>query len=77
MNTYRKIAEINDFNEIDETHTPQGFLCNKSAEHIVFFNLVRGEITELSTVLESIKVDKSLHVQLQHNGNPLPLPSRA
>ena len=73
MNTFRKIDEINDFNEIDETHTLKGFLCSKSAEHIVLFNLIYDETARFLTVLESIKADKNLHVQLQPNGNSLPL----
>ena len=32
--------------------------------------------TKFPKILESIKVDSDLHIQLQYNGTPVPLPQR-
>ena len=40
----------------------------------MYFYLVFDDETKFAKILESIKVDDDLHVQLQYNGMPLPLP---
>ena len=40
----------------------------------MFYNLVFNEEKKFPKILESIKVDSHLHVQLQYNGIPVPLP---
>ena len=52
---------------------PPGFQCTKSDNSIVFFNLTY--VDGFPVIFESIKVDQSLHVQLQFNGHPVPLPA--
>ena len=74
MGNFRKSDEIKDFCDIKETHSPTGFQCNKSDLHIIFFHLSYDETTGFPIILESIKIDKNLHVELQYNGHPLPLP---
>ena len=64
---------INAFADINETHAPTGFSCNKTSDHIVFYNL--AYVDGFPVVLESIKVDSNLHVQLRYNGHPVPLPA--
>ena len=51
----------------------QGFNAPKSDNSIVFFNLTY--VDGFPVIFESIKVDQSLHVQLQFNGHPVPLPA--
>ena len=63
---------IGDFSELNSTHAPPGFQCAKSDNSIVFFNLTYFD--GFPVIFESIKVDQSLHVQLQFNGHPVPLP---
>ena len=41
---------------------------------VLYYNLQFDEKTSFPKVLECIRVDKELHVQLQFSGNPLPLP---
>ena len=65
---------VGNFMTIGEQHSPDGFKCRKSNDAIIFYNLVFDEETQFPTVLETIKVDRELHVQLQYNGNPIPLP---
>ena len=73
MDTFLAQDIITGFSEINESHAPAGFSCNKTSDHIVFFNL--SYVDGFPVILESIKVDKSLHVQLQYNGHAVPLPA--
>ena len=50
------------------------FSSKKFNDHALFYNLVFDEETKFPKVLESIKVDSDLHVKLQYNGIPVPLP---
>ena len=56
-----------------ESHTPSGFSIRKTDDSIVFFRLEFNE-NGFPRVCESIKINKELHVELQFNGNPVPLP---
>ena len=38
------------------------------------FHLIFGDKTKFQKILESVKIDDDLHVQLQYNGMPLLLP---
>ena len=40
---------------------------------VVFYNVVFNE-QSMPQIMESIKVDKNLKVELQYMGNPVPLP---
>ena len=56
-----------------ENHTPEGFSFRKAIDFVVFYRLEFDE-NGFPKICESIKVDKELHVQLQYNGDPVPLP---
>ena len=58
-----------------ELHTPEGFMCKKGEDYLLFYRLEFDQTTGFPKVLESIKVDKNLQVQLQFNGDPVPLPA--
>ena len=73
INTFISQDIIGDFSELNSTHAPPGFQCTKSDNSIVFFNLTY--VDGFPVIFESIKVDQSLHVQLQFNGHPVPLPA--
>ena len=64
---------IHDVSEL-EKYTPIGFECRRVDNSILFYRLVFDEKTQFPTILESIKVDADLHVQLRYNGDPVPLP---
>ena len=57
-----------------EKHAPEGFTCRRTDDCLLFYRLECDEKTHFPKLLESIKVDKDLHVQLQYNGEPVPLP---
>ena len=75
LETFRLQDQIRNFEMLNESHSPEGYSCKKTEECIVFFNLVFDDSTGFPHIFESIKVDKNLHVQLQYNGNPMPLPA--
>ena len=52
----------------------EGFQCRKSKNHIVFYNLFFDEDTQFPKILEAIKVDDELHMELQYSGSSVPLP---
>ena len=73
INAFLSQDIIGDFSELNSTHAPPGFQCTKSDNSIVFFNLTYAD--GFPMIFESIKVDQSLHVQLQFNGHPVPHPA--
>ena len=73
INAFLSQDIIGDFSELNSTHAPSGFQSTKSDNSIVFFNLTY--VDGFPVIFESIKVDQSLHVQLQFNGHPVPLPA--
>ena len=58
-----------------ERHRQEGFTARLTDDCLVFYRIVFDEKTQFPKILESIKVDKQLHVQLQYNGDPVPLPT--
>ena len=73
MDTFLSKDIINNFSEINESHAPAGFSFNKTNDYIVFYNLSYTD--GFPVILESVKIDRNLHVQLQYNGHPVPLPA--
>ena len=87
INAFLSQDIIGDFSELNSTYScttrvsmhhqgfnaPPGFQCTKSDNSIVFFNLTY--VDGFPVIFESINVDQRLHVQLQFNGHPVPLPA--
>ena len=65
---------IDNFNVLNEQHSPEGFQCRKSKDHIFSCNLGFDEETQFQKILEAIKVDDELNVQLQYSESSIPLP---
>ena len=74
LSSFRENDIIEDFDILSEKHSPNGFLFQKTEQSVIFYHLVYDEKTEFPHILETIKIDRQLHVQLQYNGNPIPLP---
>ena len=70
VDSFRERDTISSLADLNET-TAQ---FKKSNYHALFYNLVFDKETKFPKILESIKVDSDLHVQLQYNGIPVPLP---
>ena len=58
-----------------ERFCPEGFTARLTNDCLLFYRIVFDEKTQFPKVLESIKIDEKLHVQLQYNGDPVPLPT--
>ena len=74
LNCFQKSGTVKTLNDLKETTTPTGFQFKRSDDHALFYNLEFDEKTKFPKILQSIKVDSNLHVQLQYNGIPVPLP---
>ena len=65
---------ISTLHDLNETSAPAGFQLKRFEDNVLYYNIVFHEQTQFPTILESIKVDRELHVQRQYNGMPLLLP---
>ena len=74
IGSFRDNDVISNFEELTDKHCPSGFQYEKTDNCVVYYNLKFDDETSFPKVLAAIKVDRDLHVQLQFNGNPLPLP---
>ena len=74
MDSFRERDTITSLTDLNKTTAPDGFQFGKSNDNALFYNLVFDKETKFPKILESIKVDSDLHVQLQYNGIPVPLP---
>ena len=64
---------IRTFQDLYESIAPAGFQFKEFDNRILYVHLVFDDETIFPKILESIKVDEDLHVQLQYIVMPLPL----
>ena len=74
MDTFRKRDTIASLADLNKTTAPDCFQFKKSNDHELFYNLVFDVEIKFPKILESIKVDSNLQVQLQYYGITIPLP---
>ena len=74
LNDFRKKDVIQKFEDLGEKHAPPGYSFKRGVDHIIYYKIEFDETTSFPRVFGSIKIDEQLHVQLQCNGNPIPLP---
>lgn len=74
MKEFKSKDIINSINDINQSNIPPGFTFQKFENSVVLYRLKFDQVTQFPVVLESIRIDGDLHVQLQYNGIPLPLP---
>ena len=74
LDTFLENDTISTLHDLNETSAPPEFQFKRFEDNVLYYNIVFDEQTQVPSTLESIKVDKELHVQLQSNGIPLPLP---
>ena len=76
--------QISDFNERDVIknfksidpvkHRPKGYEAKMNSSSLLFYRTVFDEETDFPSVSAAILIDQNLHVKLQCNGAPVPLP---
>ena len=64
---------IMDFNQLT-AKCPSGFEFKKHEDYILIYRILFDIETHFPSMKECIRIDLNLHVMLQCNGNPLPLP---
>ena len=74
MSTFHQHSIIRTFQDLNKSITPASFQFKELDNCILYFDLVFGDETKFAKILESIKADDDLHVHLQYNSMPLPLP---
>ena len=74
MSTFQQRNIIRTFQDLSKSITPAGFQFKELDNCVLYFDLIFDDETKFAKILESIKVDDDLHVHLQYNGMPLPLP---
>ena len=74
LDAFRQKDKISSLNDISQSDVLRGYEKKAGEGYVLFYNIVFDENTNFPNILESIKIDLDLHVQLQYNGNPLPLP---
>ena len=74
LDTFLENDTISTRHDLNETSAPPEFQFKRFEDNVLYYNIVFDEQTQVPSILESIKVDKELHVHLQYNGIPLPLP---
>ena len=75
LQNFESRDKISTFDDITEKNCPPGFEFNETDDFKKNFNLEFNSEDGFPRIFESIRIDKDLHVKLQYNGNPLPLPS--
>ena len=63
---------ITDFTQLTAKCCPSGFEFKK--HYILIYRIVFDVETHFPSIKECIRIDRNLHVHLQCNGNPIPLP---
>ncbi|MEO0684954.1 MAG: hypothetical protein AAFY76_07890, partial [Cyanobacteria bacterium J06649_11] len=74
LESFQEQDKIQSVDELNQSHSPPGFGFRKFENSVVYYRLHFDESSQFPSVLESIRIDSDLHVQLQYNGIPLPLP---
>jgi len=84
-NKYLEADTITSFNQLKSSHSSSlksshssspGFLTFKTEDYILYITIyVYDEDTGFHSVKEAIKIDRDLHVRLQSNSCPVPLPT--
>ena len=74
LDIFRGHDRIYDFDDLNANRCPAGYEFKKTDDCVIYYKLEFDEVTSFPKVFGSIRVDQEMHVQLQCNGNPLPLP---
>ena len=67
--------KINSLDALNRSHSPPKLEFRQFEGCVIFHKLKFDNVSQFPTILEYIRIDEDLHVQLQCNGIPLPLPS--
>ena len=75
MHAFYEQDNVKKYADIDPIkHCPQGYEVKRNESSILFYHTAFDEMTGFPTISAAILVDSDLHVKLQCNGLPVPLP---
>ena len=74
LEDFAKKDEIESFNELSEKNYRPGFQFYRTVNTIIYYKIIFDEKSRFPWILEAIKVDSELHVELQYKNNCVPLP---
>ena len=66
--------QVRSLTDLNKPHSPPGFGFRQFLGCVIFYGLKFDNFLQFPTILEFVRTDTALHVQLQYNGIPLPLP---
>ena len=75
LDSFRIHDNINSLDNLNQSHSPPGLEFRQLEVSVIFYRLKFDNVSKFPTILDSARIDEDLHVQLQCNGIPLPLPS--
>ena len=75
LDSFHTHDNINSLDDLNQSHSSSGFEFRQFEGCAIFYKFKFDNVSQFPTILESIRIDKNLHAQLQYNGIPLPLPS--
>ena len=73
LSTFQRREIRRTFQDLNESIAPADFQFKELDNRVLYFHLIFDDETKFPKILESIKVDDDLHVQLQYNSMSLPL----
>ena len=73
LDCFRIHDKVNSLDYLNQS--PPGFEFRHFEGFAIFYRLKFGNVSQFPITLESIRIEEGLHVQLQYDGIPLPLPS--
>ena len=68
LDSFRIHDKLNLLDDLNQSHSPPRFEFRRFERCIIFYRLKFDNVSQFSTISESIKIDAELHVQLQYNG---------
>jgi hypothetical protein len=75
LRKFLEFDRINKFDELNETHAPDGFLFKRTPGYVVYYELTcKDDDIGIPVVGTSIRIDEKLHVKLFYEGSPVPQP---
>ena len=74
LKKFREMDKIENFNELNESCAPEGFLFKRGPDFVIYFNLEEENEFGIPFVNVSIRIDSNLRVNLFLKGSPVPHP---
>ena len=74
LSMFRNLDSVKSIDDLSAAAAPPGYEFRMVNGNVVIYKLEFDPITSFPKVFGSISIDRDLHVNLQCNGSPLPLP---